>query len=282
MRDFGAKVVAITGAGSGLGREIALAFARRGARLALADIDEGRALTVKGEIEALGNQVASWVVDVSRERDVQDFCDAVYREMGRVDVLCNNAGVMVAGQVGDISIEDWKRIVDINLLGVIYGCHAFIPRMKEQGGGHVINVASSAWFAALPEQAPYNATKAAVVGLSETLWTELAPSRIGVTVACPLSFNTNLMESARVGSDFINNFYRSSFSAARMSAADIAGSIIRAVERNRLYVYPQPSAKLLWVTKRLFPGQYLGVMHRLNRWGLGKPLILWLARHGLV
>jgi len=124
------------------------------------------------------------------------------------------------------------------------------------------------------EQAPYNTTKAAVIGLSETLRMELSPHNIRVTVACPLCLNTRLMETASIRSEFISDFYSSSFAQARMSAAG-------AVERNRFYVVPQPFAKVLWINKRLAPANLLATFAWLNRRGLAKPFVMWLARHGL-
>jgi len=199
--DFKGKAVVVTGAASGIGREIALAFARRGARLVIADIDEARLLGVKDELESLGAEVYAKVVDVSRAEEVGDFCHSVYQGMGRVDVLCNNAGVGIGGKFEDASLEDWEWIVGVNLWGVIYGCHYFYPRMIEQGGGgHIVNTASGAGLAPLPLMVPYCCTKYGVVGYTETLRAEAALHGIGVSAICPGIVATNITKVAKLTS----------------------------------------------------------------------------------
>ena len=135
--DYSGKIVAITGAASGIGREIARAFAARGADLSLADIDEGGLQETGDELESRGRKVYAQAVDVSAAEEVESFCDNTYREMGRVDILCNNAGIGLTGRLEDTTLEDWREIVDIDLWGVVYGCHYFYPRMIEQGGGGI-------------------------------------------------------------------------------------------------------------------------------------------------
>ncbi len=241
MKDFNGKVVVVTGAASGIGREIALAFARRGARLAVADIDEDRLPGVKEEIAAMGNQVNSWVVDVSQADAVKDFCDDVYREMGRADVLCNNAGIGMGGKFEDTTLEDWEWIVGVNLWGVIHGCHYFYPRMIEQGGGgHIVNTASGAGLAPLPILVPYCCTKYAVVGFSETLRAEAALHGIGVSAICPGIVITNITKVARITSgtnqstaqEFLEKldriYVRRNYTPDRVAAA-----AVKAVERNK-------------------------------------------------
>lgn len=275
------KTAVVTGAAKGIGREICLALARDGWKLGIVDIDLDAAEETRGLIEKAGGTGEVFRCDVANPEEVAACAEHFFAAWGKVGLLVNNAGIMVAGCVEDVSVEDWRRIVDVNLMGVIYGCRAYVPGMKRQGGGHIVNVASMAGMITLFEQAPYNTTKAAIIGLSETLRMELSPHNIRVTVACPLCLNTNLLETARINSDFIAEFYRTSFTQARMSAAAIAGCILRAVEKNKFYEMPQPFAKVLWVNKRLTPAQFLDIFSLLNRRGLGKPVAMWLARHGL-
>ncbi len=241
MKDFNGRVVVVTGTGSGIGREIALAFARRGARLAIADIDEGRLESVRNEIEAIGNTVKSWVVDVSKGEQVKDFCDGVYREMGRVDVLCNNAGVAVGGFFEDIPLEDWEWIFGVNLWGIVYGCHYFYPRMIEQGGGgHIVNTASGAGLVPLPLTVPYCTTKYGVVGFSETLRPEAALHGIGVSAICPGVVTTNITKVSHIHSGTKKSSAREllekmdqAYIKRNYTPDRVAAAVIKAVERNK-------------------------------------------------
>lgn len=275
------KTAVVTGAAAGIGREICLALAGDGWKLGIVDINVEAAGETRELVEKAGGTGEVFRCDVGDPEDVAACAEHFFEAWGKVGLLVNNAGIMVAGRMEDVSVEDWRRIVDVNLMGVVYGCRAFVPRMKGQGGGHIVNVASMAGMATMFEQAPYNTTKAAVIGLSETLRMELSPYNIRVTVACPLCLNTRLMETASIKSEFISEFYSNSFAQARMSAADIARCVLRAVEKNKFYEIPQPFAKVLWVSKRLTPAQFIGAFSWLNRRDLGKPVVMWLARHGL-
>jgi len=239
--DFRDKVVVVTGAASGIGREIALAFAGRGARLALADISEEGLRKVRDELEDLGNQVYAQEVDVSIAVDVGDFCDNVYREMGRVDILCNNAGVALGGELQDISLEDWEWIVGVNLWGVIHGCHYFYPRMIAQGGGgQIVNVASGLGLVPAPGSIPYVTTKHGVVGLSETLRAEAALHGIGVTAVCPGFILTGIYRDARQCTPPVSGTREESVADTerrlgkrKHTAASVAEATVRAVEKNK-------------------------------------------------
>jgi NAD(P)-dependent dehydrogenase (short-subunit alcohol dehydrogenase family) len=239
--DFRDKVVVVTGAASGIGKEMALAFAARGAMAAIADIDAEGLQKVRDELASLGSEVYTQVVDVAVAEQVKDFCDNVYREMGRVDVLCNNAGIGVAGFVEDIPLEVWERIFRINLWGVIYGCLFFYPRMIEQGGGgHIMNTSSACGIFPLPLTIPYNTTKYAITGLSETLRAEAALHDIGVSAVCPGIVATNAVRSGKTYSRTnrsspgdiqkkLDKFYvRRNFTPDRVAAA-----VVRGVEKNK-------------------------------------------------
>ena len=239
--DFKGKAVVVTGAASGIGREIALAFARRGARLAVADIDATRLQGTGEELEGMGAEVHVHVVDVADAEKVESFCEAVYSDMGRVDVLCNNAGIGMGGRFEDITLEDWEWIVGVNLWGVIYGCHYFYPRMIAQGGGgHIVNTASGAGLAPLPLMTAYCCTKYAVVGLSETLRAEAALHGIGVSAICPGIVDTPITRATKLcsGTDrstpqelqerIVRIYARRGYTPDRVAAA-----VVRAVERNR-------------------------------------------------
>ena len=151
----------VTGAGSGLGRAFCLELARaRHARIVCADIDEAAARRTAAEVG--GTAVRC---DVARVEEVEALADAAERALGGVDLVINNAGVAVGGRIGEVGLDDWRWIMGVNLWGVIYGCHVFAPRLRAQGRGHILNVASAAGLLAPPGMGPYNVTKAAVVAL---------------------------------------------------------------------------------------------------------------------
>src|SRR5262245_22617821 len=188
----------ITGAGSGLGRAFSLEIARRGGRVLVADInEEGARETVRLVAEAGG--AATFVsCDVAKSPEVLALVGEADHAMGGVDLLINNAGVGCGGKVDEVPLSDWEWIMGINLWGVIHGCHAFIPRFRKQGGGHIINVASAAGLLSGPNMGAYNVTKAGVVALSETLAAELKVDHIRVTVLCPTFFKTQIVSSGRL------------------------------------------------------------------------------------
>jgi len=268
--DFSHKVVAVTGAASGIGREIARAFAVRGADLALADVNEEGLLAVKKELESQGRKVYAQVVDVSVAEQVEDFCGKVYQEMGRVDVLCNNAGIAIGGEIKDMTLDDWERIVGVNLWGVIHGCHYFYPRMIEKGsGGHIVNTASIGGLTPFPRMAAYCSCKFAVVGLSETLRAEAALHDIGVSVICPGFVATNMVKAGRV----ISGSKRSTADQHLMAAdkvlmlrnypqSRVGEAVVKAVERNKGVVPVTPEAHLIdffyRFSRRMFGGLIKG------------------------
>jgi NAD(P)-dependent dehydrogenase (short-subunit alcohol dehydrogenase family) len=243
----------ITGAGSGFGRALALELARRRAHLVLADIDRPSA-DETGRLAASEGAASTEVVrcDVTQLADVEALASGCG---GPIDLVVNNAGVASAGLVGELPIEDWRWTLDVDLYGVIYGCHVFVPRLRAQGRGHVLNVASAAGIASSPRMGAYNVAKAGVIALSETLAAELAGTSIGVTVLCPTFFQTNIARSGR----FVDA--RSREQANRLidngKAADaIARAALRSVERGELYALPMADARWLWRLKRLAPRSF--------------------------
>ncbi|MEW6555184.1 MAG: SDR family NAD(P)-dependent oxidoreductase [Actinomycetota bacterium] len=239
--DFKEKTVVVTGAASGIGKGIARAFARRGARLAVADINAEALEKMRLELVAADCKVYAQVVDVALAADVEGFCDSVYREMGRVDVLCNNAGVAVSGSFEDIGLDDWRWIFGINLMGVIHGCHYFYPRMIAQGGGgHIVNIASAAGLFPLPGSIPYSCTKYAVVGLSETLRAEAVLHGIGVSAICPGFVSSGIFGSARQCTPRKDMTHEEAASQLRenlrkrgRTPEKVAAAVLEAVEKDR-------------------------------------------------
>jgi NAD(P)-dependent dehydrogenase (short-subunit alcohol dehydrogenase family) len=188
----------VTGGGSGIGRALALALAREGARVAVADIDEAAAAETARQAAAAGGEAIALQTDVADREAVEALADAVFARYGATHVLCNNAGVVVYGGLEAATWRDWQWVLGVNLWGVIHGLLAFLPRMIAQGpGGHVVNTASMAGLVASRGLGVYTASKYAVVGLSEALAKDLAPYGIGVTVVCPLGVATRIREADR-------------------------------------------------------------------------------------
>jgi len=190
--DLSRSVAVLTGAGSGIGRATAHAFARRGAQVVVTDRDEDRATTVADE---LGAAAVGMRCDVTNVDDLGAVRDTALEQFGRVDLVMNNVGVLAVGPVEAIPLEGWARIVDINLMSVVRSLTVFLPGLLAQGSGHIVNTASTAGlFPYGYDRLPYTTTKHAVVGLSESLAVYLRPRGIGVSCFCPAGVMTNIME----------------------------------------------------------------------------------------
>lgn len=254
----------VTGGAGGLGRAFCLALAKRGAKVLVADRDLAGAEETVKQITALGGQGFAVQCDVSKQAEVEQLAVIAEQRFGGTDLLINNAGVAVSGPMGEIPMKDWEWIVGINQWGVIYGCHAFVPRFKAQGGGHILNVASAAGLLSAPEMAPYNVTKAAVVALSETLNAELRANHIGVTVLCPTFFQTNIMANSRSETltPGLDKLVAERMSVSRIQADDVARIALAACDKNQLFVVPMQDGKWAWRLKRLAPESYFANMPR--------------------
>lgn len=275
------KNAVVTGAGSGLGRELCLKLAERKYRILLADVNVAQARESLEMVRKAGGDGEIYACDVTQKEAVEQMARYAFNTFRRVDLLINNAGVTSAGFTGDIPIEDWEWCINIDMWGMIYGCHYFIPQMRTQGGGYIINVASAAGLVCLPEMGPYNVAKAGVIALSETIRTELAPHNIGVTVVCPSFFKTNLLKSMRYQNDFQKELAQTTFDRSRLNASDIAGYVMKAMDKNRLYVVPGLNAKLIWLDKRFAPESFYRFIAFTIKNKLSEKLFMFLAQHGL-
>ncbi|MEV5433555.1 SDR family oxidoreductase [Streptomyces sp. NPDC052701] len=259
---FGGQLVLVTGAGSGIGRATALAFAAAGARVVAVDRDAGAAVRTAGLSRLAGAPAAfAETADVSDARAMEELAQKVATEYGVVDVLVNNAGIGLSGSFFDTTPEDWKKVLDVNLWGVIHGCRLFGRHMAERGqGGHIVNVASAAAFQPSRALPAYSTTKAAVLMLSECLRAELAGQRIGVTAICPGFVDTAITSTAHFAGVDAAEERRRQKRTARLYGLrgyppeKVAGAILRAVARNEAVVPVTPEARGARVLSRFLPG----------------------------
>ncbi|MCT2587804.1 SDR family oxidoreductase [Actinophytocola gossypii] len=240
--------VLVTGAGSGLGRALATRWSATGARVLVSDVDPAAAGAVA---EELGQ--TSRALDVTSGADWESAVDWCRSTWDGLDVLVNNAGVGAGGRFERIAVEDWDWIWEVNLKGVVRGCRAFVPLFKEQGAGHVVNVASLAGLMNLPAMASYNVTKAGVISLSETLRLELEPYGVHTTVVCPGYFRTNLGERTRTPDPAVAKVMDKLMASSKVTAADVAGQVVDAVRDRRFLVLTHPAARRSIRLKRWLP-----------------------------
>ena len=259
----------ITGAGSGIGRAFALALAHRGGKVVCADINLTTAQETVDLITALGGQAVAIQCDVSVLASVEALAvDAEAWFGGPVDLIVNNAGVGVGGKgISEVSIDDWCWTLGINLWGVIHGCHVFAPKLKAQGFGGIINVCSTASFAAAPTMGPYNVSKAAALALTETLSAELSGTGIHVTALCPTFVKTNIVRDGRIDANASQMGAKImewvGFTPERVVEMALAG-----LDKNQLYVLPQMDARMIWRSKRLVHALYARGAGLINRFAL--------------
>ncbi|WP_247790759.1 SDR family NAD(P)-dependent oxidoreductase [Acinetobacter baumannii] len=257
----------ITGAGSGIGRSFAVELAKRGGSLVCADINlEAAEETVK-LIERLGQKAFAVQCDVGQAEQVQALADQAEQLLDHpVTLIINNAGVGLGGKFDEMSLEDWKWCMHVNLWGVIHGCHAFVPKFKKLGYGAIINVASAASYTAAPEMSVYNVTKAGVLALSETLSAELRKFNIKVNVLCPTLVPTNIIKNGRIPGRYSKLADHALMNYAMTTSDAVAALTLNRLDRGQLYTTPQIDAKLFWLMKRTSPtlyAKFLGLSYQL-------------------
>jgi NAD(P)-dependent dehydrogenase (short-subunit alcohol dehydrogenase family)/pimeloyl-ACP methyl ester carboxylesterase len=259
-RAFAGRLVLVTGAGSGIGRATALSFAEGGATVLAVDIDPSAAARTAELVDLVGGVGHALSADVSDVEAMEHLAKTVAEDHGVVDVLVNNAGIGLAGDFLDTTVEDWRRVLDVNLWGVIHGCRLFGRQMVERGqGGHIVNVASAAGIQPSKGLPAYSTSKAAVLMLSECLRADFAGAGIGVTAVCPGFINTNITrttrfvgqtaeDDARMRARASDLYRRRGFGPER-----VADEILRAVRENRAVVPVAPEAKLAVALARFAP-----------------------------
>jgi NAD(P)-dependent dehydrogenase (short-subunit alcohol dehydrogenase family) len=264
------KRVLVTGAASGIGRAVAVAAAAKGARLVLTDINDAPLQAVAGEIRAAGGTVEhAEALDVSEYEAVAAMAEAVHAAHGSVDIAMNVAGIAVWGTVERLSHEQWRRVVDVNLMGPIHVIECFVPPMIAAGrGGHVVNVSSAAGLFGLPWHAPYSATKFGLRGLSEVLRFDLRRHDVGVSLVCPGAVDTGLVNTVEIAGVDRSSPRLERFTAGfRRHAATpehAARRILDGVERNRYWVYTSRDIRIAHFLQRRFETGYALVMRVAN------------------
>ncbi|GAA5160340.1 SDR family NAD(P)-dependent oxidoreductase [Pseudonocardia eucalypti] len=259
MKNFADRVAVITGAGSGIGRALAIELAARGAKLAVSDIDEIAVADTAAHCEKLGAEARSYRLDVADRAAVTAHAEAVATEFGRVNLVVNNAGVAVMATVEDLSYEDFDWIVGINFWGVVHGTKAFLPHLIASGDGHLVNISSVFGLVGVPTQSAYNATKFAVRGFTEALRQEMLIEKRPVGVSCvhPGGIRTNIARDARSADDSTADQRATDFARiARTTPEDAAKTILRGVERNRSRILIGPDAYVFDAVPRLLGPSY--------------------------
>jgi len=259
--------VFITGGASGLGKALALRYARDGARVCIGDINPEQGLAAEQEINDAGGEGLFLECDVRRLSDFEKVRDELVKRWQGVDIVVNNAGVASAGTIEDTTIADWEWILDINVMGVVRGCKVFTPLLKQQGHGALVNIASMAGLMLAPLMSSYNVSKAGVIALSETLSHELVGTGISVSAVCPAFFQTNLTSSMRSDIPGIQQNVNKLMKRSSVTAENVAEDIHRAVEKSEFWVLPHKTERRLWYIKRASPKAFDFLMNmESKRW----------------
>ncbi len=261
----------ITGGGSGLGRALAQRYAQAGWRVCIGDIDEAGSAQTLALIQGQAAAAHALSCDVTQDADLEAAANWLQSQWGGVDVVVNNAGVAAAGGIAEMTMRDWHWIVDINLLGVVRGCRAFTPLFRRQRSGHFVNIASMAGLVHPPKMAAYNATKAAVVALSETLKLELEPDGIRSSVVCPAFFRTNIANNMRATDADTERVTHKLVDRAKIGADEIARQIFDGVAKGDFHILTHAEGRLAWRIKRYAPYRmFSALMARETRRMMGR------------
>jgi short-subunit dehydrogenase len=252
----------ITGAGSGLGRALCIELAKDGWNIGISDVNEMWLKETENIIQQNGGNAILYLLDVADHEKYSIVAKKYLTVSQGIDLLINNAGVGAAGVVGNYPPEEWKWVVEINQLGVIHGCHYFVPTMKKQKSGQIINIASAAGFLNPAGMAPYNSVKAAVISFSETLYAELRDSYVNVSVVMPTYFNTNIIKNSKGGATQ-KAIGQQLIDKANIEPGVIAKKILTGAGNKKLHIILPYSAKISYLMKRLFPNLFVNYMAKM-------------------
>jgi len=259
MKNLNNKVAVVTGAGSGIGRELAIELAKKGCCLAITDVNEKGLADTVSMLGLSDDKVKSYIVDSSSKEATFELAEKVIKIFGQVDIVINNAGIASHGTVEELSYDVFEKVINVDMWGVIHGCKAFIPYLKQCSEAALVNVSSTFAFIPFPENAPYNMSKYAVHGLNETLMLELGDTSVNVLSVHPGGIKTNIANKA-IGMD---EEAKKKFNKLLLTTANSAAKqIVRAVERKKSYLFIGADAKLAHFIKRLSPKMALYIAKR--------------------
>ncbi len=256
-KQYPLKRAFITGAASGLGRALCVALAKDAWLIGISDINEEQLAVTEKLIKTFGGRSLLYNLDVSNRKQYKSVAENFLKEAGGIDLLINNAGIADVGEFDSYSLERWDNTIAINQMGPIHGCYFFIPTLKKQQSGHIINIASAAAFVSRNGMSSYNVTKAAVLSLSETLYYELKGFGVNVSVATPTFFETNIMQFNQSDKD-THHIAQLMLATSGMQAETIAETILSSAAKGVVQIVTPFQAKWLYLLKRFSP--------RLFRW----------------
>ncbi len=266
MTDIKGKLAIVTGAASGIGRGTALELAKRGARLAISDLDRAGLAETAKRIEAIGAPVTTYLLDVADRDAVYAFAQEIETTHGGADIVINNAGVAPIARVDELSYEDFEWVMNIDFWGMVYGTKAFLPQLQKKGAGHIVNVSSLFGLIAVPSQAAYNSAKFAIRGFTEALRHEMMKTDIRVSCVHPGGIKTNIVRNAR----FLQSTQAtareeavSGFDKLAMTTPEKAGlTIVNGIAKNKDRILIGVDAKIIDLLQRLLPVSYGKIMFR--------------------
>lgn len=258
---MGARNVLITGAASGLGLGLAKRYAAHGDRIAVVDLTLERAQSALPQLSGSGH--AAFAADVGDDASMQRLFDQVSRDFGAVDILINNAGIASGGTMIESTMEEWRKLLEIDLLSVVRGCKLFLPQMLERHSGQILSTASFAGLAGAPGIMSYGVAKAGVVALSEQLRAEVLHKGVSVGVICPSFFRTNLMDTA-IGSGRIQQVGLKLMDTAPDTVESVSEAVFRAAQNGTFLIIPTKREPMRWRLKRWFPNLYFKMLMKMS------------------
>lgn len=253
----------ITGAGSGLGLSFARALAEDGWNLGITDINQQSLDDAVVAVKSSGGNPSSYKFDVSNYDDFESAVKQFTQKHGGIDIGINNAGIGCGGLFEEVSIEHFRKTIEVDLMGVANGCHLFVPLMRKQGYGHILNVASAAAFVTAPRMSAYSTAKAGVVALSECLRSELSDGNIFISILCPTYVRTNIGRDT-IGAENERKYSEMLAASSPISAEEVAQAALKSMAEEKLYIVLPNDARFLWRLKRFMPERYWRIIKKVT------------------